>query len=79
MIEVWNTTPEEIIEDMVANFRRVATSQVNEVIEKIEKGEKPYYQFTKTLEEAMIETYKRVKPSQYAKIKKSIEKKVDKS
>lgn len=48
-----DATPEEIIEEYVANQRRSIEQDVREVIEKLESGQKPYYQFTRTFEECV--------------------------
>ena len=68
-IEVWNATREELIEDAVRYFRETVTKQIDEVIEKLDQeNSRPYYQFTKTFEEALEETKKRAKPEYYQQI-----------
>jgi len=48
-----DATPEEIIEYRVADSREEITDRVNNTIEKLERGEKPSFQFTKSWEEAV--------------------------
>ncbi len=47
-----DATPEEIIDLEVEDFRDKVTKRVHEVVGMLERGEKPYYQFTKTWDEA---------------------------
>lgn len=47
----YNATPEEIIEWWLEEAKEEVVERVNGVVEKIEKDEKPYRQFTKTYEE----------------------------
>lgn len=46
-------TKEEIIDVWVDEQRKKIKEHVDGVIEKLEKGEKPYYQFTRSFEETM--------------------------
>ena len=46
----YDMTPEEIIEDWSKSFGDVS-EKVNKIIDKLERGEKPYYQFTQTFDE----------------------------
>lgn len=46
----YDMSVEDIIEDWSKSFGDVS-EKVNEIIEKLERGEKPYYQFTKTFDE----------------------------
>lgn len=48
-----NCTKEEIINFFIEEATKEITRGVNEKIDALEKGEKPYYQFTKTWEEAL--------------------------
>lgn len=70
MIEIWNATPEDLIEASVRYSRETISKQVNEVIEKLnqEDGGRPYYQFTMTFEEALAETKRRAKPEHYQQV-----------
>jgi HSP90 family molecular chaperone len=69
MIEVWNATREELIEDAVRYFRETVTRQIDEVLVKLDQENgRPYYQFTKTFEEALKETKKRAKPDHYQQV-----------
>ena len=69
-IEVWNATPEELIEDLISSFRESVTRQVKEIIEKLEAGEKPYYQFTMTFEEALKTSKRHSDPEEYKQVLK---------
>lgn len=75
MIEIWNATREELIEDAVRYFRETITRQIDEVLEKLnqEGSGKPYYQFTMTFEEALEQTKKRAKPEHYQQILEDME------
>ncbi len=44
---------EELIEEFVEEARRDIEKNVDGVLEKLRYGKRPYYQFTKTLEEAI--------------------------
>jgi len=46
-------TPEEIINEFVEYNREQITQDVERVIVSLEKGEKPYYQFTRTFKDAI--------------------------
>ena len=54
-----DATPEEIIDYKVNLFRKDITDMVNITTQKLDNGEKPYYQFTLTFEKA-LEVIKRV-------------------
>lgn len=49
----YNATPEELIEFKVKRAKERITEEVNNIVEKLNKGEKPYYQFTKTYDEVL--------------------------
>ena len=69
LIEIWNATPEDLIEHAVSYFRETVTKQINEVIEKLNtEGGNPYYQFTMTFEEALKQTKKHGKPEHYQQV-----------
>ena len=70
LIEIWNATPEDLIEHAVNHFRETVSKQINEVIEKLnqEGGGRPYYQFTMTFEEALAETKRRASPEHYQQV-----------
>lgn len=48
-----DASPEEIIDDMLADEKDRIQKQVAEVIAKLAAGKKPYHQFTMTWAEAM--------------------------
>ena len=50
---LWNATKEELIEDLVDCEREKIVYEVDRVINKLEAGGKPYYQFTKDFNEAV--------------------------
>ena len=51
VIDYENT--QEIIDDFVEQYRAEIGAKVNAVVEALEKGEKPYYQFTMSFEECV--------------------------
>jgi hypothetical protein len=50
-----DATPDEIIEDEVADARRTITEYVRRKVAALNRGEKPYYQFTMTWKQALKE------------------------
>jgi ADP-ribosylglycohydrolase len=48
-----NVTPEEIIEYYIKRESEDIRKRINKTIDQLNSGEKPYYQFTMTLEEAL--------------------------
>ena len=54
-----NCTAQDIIDRFTEEEKERITSSVNETVDLLNQGEKPYYQFTKTWEEALqcIESY----------------------
>lgn len=48
-----DATPEEIVEAWVEEFRQNAVRTVGETIRRLEAGEKPYAQFTRSWNEAL--------------------------
>ena len=50
-IVCYNATPEEIIEWWLEETKEEITERVNSIVDKIEKGEKPYRQSIQTYEE----------------------------
>ena len=54
-----DATPQDIIDDWVNHEKEQIEKHVYETIEKLEKGDKPYYQFTKTFEQAIEEIRER--------------------
>jgi uncharacterized membrane-anchored protein YjiN (DUF445 family) len=61
-IEFWNYTVQDIVDDLIEYYKEVATREVNNVIQKLDNGGKPYYQFTLTFDEALKEAAKRMNP-----------------
>lgn len=55
-----NATREDIIEDRIASVREQITKDVDTIINKLNNGINPYFQFTITFEEAIeyIKKYK---------------------
>ena len=49
---VLNATPQEIIDDWVEQERERLTKRVGEIVAELERGGKPYHQFTMTWDEA---------------------------
>lgn len=47
----YNHTKESIIEMYVQESRIEITERINGIVDQLEKGEKPYYQFTQTFDE----------------------------
>jgi hypothetical protein len=73
-IEIWNATREELIEDAVKYYREVVTRGIDEVLAKLDQENgRPYYQFTKTFEEALEETKGRAKLEHYQRILKDLD------
>lgn len=69
----YDCTPEEIIEQMVEEQRKVITDKVNGVVKELNKGGTPYCQFTISYDE-MIETIASVHGKQEAEyIRSTIE------
>ena len=56
-VSYYNLTAEEIIDQWTEDAKRAIKRDVMRVIESLEKGEKPYYQFTMNFEE-LIDTIK---------------------
>jgi hypothetical protein len=52
---LFDATPEEIIDEWVEGQRQGITKMVNDVVESLEKGLRPYYQFTMTWGEALAQ------------------------
>ena len=50
---LYDATPEEIIECFVDEEKEKIQSSINSIVEKLEKGEKPYYQFTMSFQEVI--------------------------
>ena len=50
-----DATPQDIIDDRVKDYREESEKDVKRVIEQLDAGEKPYFQFTKTYDEALAE------------------------
>jgi len=48
-----NATPEDIINERIEVARQEITRSVIDTVTKLNNGERPYYQFTKTFEEAI--------------------------
>lgn len=55
----YDGTPDQIINTFIDAESSSIRKKVNGIIDQIEKGEKPYYQFTKTFDQ-MIETIKNI-------------------
>ena len=49
----YDMTPEEIIDMRVEESRKEITKAVNKIVRNLNKGRRPYYEFTKTYEEMM--------------------------
>ena len=52
-----NASKDEIIEEIISFKRHSITTEVERVMKAIEKGQKPYHQFTKTFQDC-IDTIK---------------------
>jgi formylmethanofuran dehydrogenase subunit A len=52
-VVLYDATPQEIIDCFAEEEKEKITSSINSIIEKLEKGEKPYYQFTMNFEEVI--------------------------
>jgi hypothetical protein len=50
----YNMSVDEIIEEWVKESKKEITERVNDIVSKIEKGEKPYYQFTQSYDEMLV-------------------------
>jgi len=50
---VYDATPEEIIEYWLESQKKEITEKVRETVAVLERGEKPYYQFTLSFDEAL--------------------------
>lgn len=48
-----NCTIDEIIEIQLEDYRKILIRKIYEIVDKLEKGEKPYYQFTMSFDEAI--------------------------
>ncbi len=48
-----NATPQDIIDDYVVDCRTLIADKVAEVVAALDRGEKPYYDLTKTFDEAV--------------------------
>ena len=55
----FDCTPEEIVEIRVEEYRKEQETFVRDVCKKLEKTEKPYFQWTKTFKQ-MLETVKEI-------------------
>ena len=55
----YNMTVEEIIEEWVKDAKNDITEKVKGIVSKLEKGEQPYYQSTKSYEK-MLELIKEI-------------------
>lgn len=53
-----DATPEDIIEDLLADERDNITARVHKIVADLDRGDKPYYQFTMTWNEAVRESIK---------------------
>jgi len=49
-----HVTKEELIKERVKEAKKEIISKVEEIIKKLDNGEKPYYQFTQTFKEALL-------------------------
>jgi hypothetical protein len=72
-VVAYDCTKEEIIEESVRHSGEISRSRVEQVFEKLEVGEKPYYQFTMTYEEMLEEIKDQHGQEEMQKIKKLIE------
>ena len=54
-VTYYNMTKEEIVEVWTENARKEFEQKVNDITEKLDKGEKPYFQFTMDYE-SMLQT-----------------------
>jgi hypothetical protein len=68
-----NLTKEEVIDFFVEEEAKRITERINEILEQLERGEKPYLQFTQTLDEALktMEEVHKTSPQEMAKFKKT--------
>lgn len=72
-ITYYDMTREDIITEWVKEEKEKIEERVNEVVEALEEGGKPYFQFTKTYEE-MIKSIREIHGDKEAnKIRKLIE------
>lgn len=56
---MYDATPEEILEDWVEDYKSSTKEKLDKIIKELDAGGRPYYQFTKTLDEA-LDTIKEV-------------------
>jgi hypothetical protein len=69
-----NMDEQDIINELAEKEKMVIEKQVKEIIIKLNKGEKPYFQFTKNYDE-MIETIEKIHGiKEVKKIKRNIDK-----
>lgn len=54
-IDVWDCTPEEVVEFMVERERARITEDVEHKVQMLRRGERPYFQFTMTFTDAIDE------------------------
>lgn len=47
----YNVSPEDIINLMVEEYREEISHKVNSIVKDLEKGNKPYFQFTMSFED----------------------------
>tara|TARA_R110000851_G_scaffold329187_1_gene500823 strand:+ start:94 stop:381 length:288 start_codon:yes stop_codon:yes gene_type:complete len=72
-VTYYNMTKEEIVEVWTENAKKDFEKKVNDIVEKLDKGEKPYYQFTLKYED-MLQTILEVHTSDEMKnVKSAIE------
>lgn len=69
----YNCTKDEIIETFVQIYREQITSDVNRIIESLDQGKKPYFQWTKTYEDMLEHIREMHSKKEAQKVKKMIE------
>lgn len=70
----YNMTQEELVKEFANDYGSYVQEKIIEIIEKLEVGGKPYYQFTMDYEE-MMETIKDIHgDKEFNEVKKVIEK-----
>jgi hypothetical protein len=69
----YNCTKEEIIEVFVEISRESIISDVNRIIDSLNEGKKPYFQWTKTYEEMLEHIRENHSKKEAEKVKKMIE------